>query len=82
MSTSGLRLAAGSGMGVGTEVGGVVGTGVGMDVGGGVGGIEGTAVGEGVAVGSRSLLQAARMTAARIRAAVKKIILFNLNPFN
>ena len=80
MSTSGLRLAAGSGVGVGLGIS--VGSGAGVDVGWEVGGIEGTAVGEGVAVGSGSLLQAERMTAARIRAAVKKIILFNLNPFN
>ena len=59
-----------------------VGSGAGVDVCWRVGGIEGTAVGEGVAVGSGSLLQAARMTAARTRAAVKKNILFNLNPFN
>ena len=75
MSTSGLRLAAGSGV----EVGNSVGTGTGVDVGWEVGGMEGTAVGEGVAVGSGSPLQATKMTAAKIRLAVKTNILFNLN---
>ena len=78
MSTSGLGLAVGSGVEVGTSVG----TGTGVDVGWEVGVMEGTAVGEGVAVGSGSPLQPTRMTAARIRLAVKMNILFNLNPFN
>ena len=78
MSTSGLRLVAGSGVGVGNSVG----TGTGVDVGWGVGGMEGRAVGEGVSVGSGSPLQATRMATARNSVAVKMNILFNLNPLD